>query len=280
MSAHCLRIAAIGDLHCTRASEGAFQPLFGKVGESADVLVLCGDLTDYGTPEEARVLAKELGATKIPRVAVLGNHDFESGASAEVARILADAAGVIVLDGTAVEVLGVGFAGVKGFAGGFGERALQSWGEEPIKAFVRAALDEALKLETALARLRTPGRVALLHYAPIGETVGGEPTEIFPFLGSSRLEEPLNRYRPSVVFHGHAHRGRPEGATAAGVPVYNVALPLLKRIDPDRPPFRVVEVPLPAEDAAGAPPPATSPPPSAALARAGEPTAPARPVRA
>jgi Icc-related predicted phosphoesterase len=280
MSAHCLRIAAIGDLHCTRASEGTFQPLFGKVGESADVLVLCGDLTDYGTPEEARVLARELGATKIPRVAVLGNHDFESGASAEVARILADAAGVIVLDGTAVEVLGVGFAGVKGFAGGFGERALQSWGEEPIKAFVRAALDEALKLETALARLRTPGRVALLHYAPIGETVGGEPTEIFPFLGSSRLEEPLNRYRPSVVFHGHAHRGRPEGATAAGVPVYNVALPLLKRTDPDRPPFRVVEVPLPAEDAAGAPPPTTSPQPSAALARAGEPTAPARPVRA
>ena len=280
MSTHCLRIAAIGDLHCTRASEGTFQPLFGKVGESADVLVLCGDLTDYGTPEEARVLARELGATKIPKVAVLGNHDFESGVSAEVARILADAAGVIVLDGTAVEVLGVGFAGVKGFAGGFGERALQSWGEEPIKAFVRAALDEALKLETALARLRTPGRVALLHYAPIGETVGGEPTEIFPFLGSSRLEEPLNRYRPSVVFHGHAHRGRPEGATAAGVPVYNVALPLLKRTDPDRPPFRVVEVPLPAEDAAGAPPPATSPPPSAALARAGEPTAPARPVRA
>jgi len=280
MSAHCLRIAAIGDLHCTRASEGTFQPLFGKVGESADVLVLCGDLTDYGTPEEARVLARELGATKIPRVAVLGNHDFESGASAEVARILADAAGVIVLDGTAVEVLGVGFAGVKGFAGGFGERALQSWGEEPIKAFVRAALDEALKLETALARLRTPGRVALLHYAPIGETVGGEPTEIFPFLGSSRLEEPLNRYRPSVVFHGHAHRGRPEGATAAGVPVYNVALPLLKRTDPDRPPFRVVEVPLPAEDAAGAPPPTTSPQPSAALARAGEPTAPARPLRA
>jgi Icc-related predicted phosphoesterase len=250
MSDHCLRIAAIGDLHCTRASEGAFQPLFGKVGESADVLVLCGDLTDYGTPEEARVLAKELGATRIPKVAVLGNHDFESGASAEVARILADAAGVIVLDGTAVEVLGVGFAGVKGFAGGFGERALQSWGEEPIKAFVRAALDEALKLETALARLRTPGRVALLHYAPIGETVGGEPTEIFPFLGSSRLEEPLNRYRPSVVFHGHAHRGRPEGATAAGVPVYNVAKPLLQRARPELPPFFLYRLP---REPAGAP---------------------------
>ena len=283
MSAHCLRIAAIGDLHCTRSSEGTFQPLFGKVGESADVLVLCGDLTDYGTPEEARVLAKELGATKVPKIAVLGNHDFESGASAEVVRILTDAAGVIVLDGTAVEVLGVGFAGVKGFAGGFGERALQSWGEEPIKAFVRVALDEALKLETALARLRTPGRVAVLHYSPIGATVGGEPTEIFPFLGSSRLEEPLNRYRPSVVFHGHAHRGRPEGATSAGVPVYNVAMPLLKRIDPDRPPFRVVEVPLPADGAAGdTPSPATpaTAQPTATLARTGEPTAPARPVRA
>ena len=277
-----LRVAAIGDLHCTRASEGVFQPLFGKAAESADVLALCGDLTDYGTPEEARVLAKELGAIKLPKVAVLGNHDFESNAAAEVVQILTDLAGVIVLDGTAVEVLGVGFAGVKGFAGGFGERALQSWGEEPIKAFVRAALEEALKLETALARLRTPGRVALLHYAPIGQTVGGEPTEIFPFLGSSRLEEPLNRYRPSVVFHGHAHRGRPEGATSTGVPVYNVAMPLLKREDPDRPPFRVVEVPLPADGSGDAPAPATPATmrPAATLSRPGEPAAPARRVRA
>lgn len=276
-----LRIAAIADLHCTRTSEGVFQPLFGKVGESADVLVLCGDLTDYGTADEARVLAKELGATKVPKVAVLGNHDFESNAAPEVVRILAETAGVIVLDGTAVEVMGVGFAGVKGFAGGFGERALQSWGEEPIKAFVRAALDEALKLETALARLRTPGRVALLHYSPIGATVGGEPTEIFPFLGSSRLEEPLNRYRPSVVFHGHAHRGSPEGTTASGVPVYNVALPLLKRAEPERPPFRVVEVPLPEDGIGGAASSqrAADGQPSATLARAGEPTAPARPVR-
>jgi Icc-related predicted phosphoesterase len=268
-----IRVAAVGDLHCTRASEGAFQPLFGEVAESADVLALCGDLTDYGTAEEARVLAKELAAIKVPKVAVLGNHDFESGAASEVAQILAEGAGVILLDGTAVEVLGVGFAGVKGFAGGFGERALQSWGEEPIKAFVRAALEEALKLESALARLRTPGRVALLHYAPIGATVDGEPVEIFPFLGSSRLEEPLNRYRPSVVFHGHAHRGRSEGATSTGVPVYNVALPLLRRLHPERPPFRVVEVPLP-ED------PPADPRPAATLARAGEPTAPARPAPA
>jgi Icc-related predicted phosphoesterase len=271
--ARSLRVAAVGDLHCTRASEGVFQPIFAKVAESADVLVLCGDLTDYGTAEEARVLAKELSATKLPTLAVLGNHDFESSAAPEVAQILADAAGVTMLDGTATEVLGVGFAGVKGFAGGFGERALQAWGEEPIKAFVRAALEEALKLESALARLRTPGRVAILHYAPIRETAGGESVEIFPFLGSSRLEEPLNRYRPSVVFHGHAHRGQPEGATAAGVPVYNVALPLLRRHYPDQPPFRVVLVPLP-DDAPA------EPRPSATLARPGEPAEPARPVSA
>jgi Icc-related predicted phosphoesterase len=250
--ARTLRVAAVGDLHCTKGGEGAFQPLFAKMAESADVLALCGDLTDYGTAEEARILAKELAATKMPKLAVLGNHDFESNAAAEVAQILTDAAGVVVLDGTAIEVLGVGFAGAKGFAGGFGERALQSWGEEPIKAFVRAAIDETLKLESALARLRTPGRVAILHYAPIGGTVDGEPAEIYPFLGSSRLEEPLNRYRPSVVFHGHAHRGQLEAATAAGVPVYNVALPLLRRRRPDQPPFRVVEVPVADEARSGA----------------------------
>jgi Icc-related predicted phosphoesterase len=237
-----IRVAAVGDLHCTKTSEGAFQPLFAKIAESADVVALCGDLTDYGTAEEARVLARELATVKLPKLAVLGNHDFESSVPDEVVHILSETAGVTVLDGTAIEVLGVGFAGVKGFAGGFGERALQSWGEKPIKAFVRAALEESLKLESALARLRTPGRVALLHYAPISATVESEPVEIYPFLGSSRLEEPLNRYAPSVVFHGHAHRGQPVGATAAGVPVYNVALPLLRRRFPEQPPFRVVEV--------------------------------------
>jgi Icc-related predicted phosphoesterase len=251
-----LRVAAVGDLHCPKTGEGLFQALFAKIAESADVLVLCGDLTDYGTPEEARVLAKELGATKLPKLAVLGNHDFESSAADEVSRILAEAAGVVVLDGTAVEVLGVGFAGAKGFPGGFGARALQSWGEGPVKAFVAAAVEETLKLESALARLRTRGRVALLHYAPIGATVEGEPAEIYPFLGSSRLEEPINRYRPDVVFHGHAHRGEIEGTTAAGVPVYNVALPLLRRRFPDRPPFRVIEVPVGEESPAAGDAPA------------------------
>jgi Icc-related predicted phosphoesterase len=259
--ARSLRVAAVGDLHCTTTSEGAFQPLLARIAESADVLVLCGDLTDYGTPDEARVLAKELTAIKLPRLAVLGNHDFESSAAGEVSRILADAAGVIVLDGTAAEVQGVGFAGAKGFAGGFGARALQAWGEGPVKAFVAAAVEEALKLESALARLRTPGRVACLHYAPIGGTVDGEPAEIYPFLGSSRLEEPINRYRASAVFHGHAHRGQPEGVTSGGVPVYNVALPLLRRRFPEQP-FRVVEVPV-ADEA----PPAPRSPVSPALGR-------------
>jgi Icc-related predicted phosphoesterase len=250
--ARMVRVAAVGDLHCTKTSEGQLQPLFAKMGESADVLVLCGDLTDYGTAEEARVLAKELTATKLPKLAVLGNHDYESNAADEVAGILADSAGVVVLDGTAVEVLGVGFAGAKGFPGGFGPRALQAWGEALVKSFVAAAVEETLKLESALARLRTSGRVALLHYAPIGATVEGEPPEIYPFLGSSRLEEPINRHRPDVVFHGHAHRGRLEGATSGGVPVYNVALPLLRRSSPERPPFRVVEVPAADEISASA----------------------------
>jgi Icc-related predicted phosphoesterase len=261
--ARSLRVAAVGDLHCSKTSEGAFQALFAKIGESADVLALCGDLTDYGTPDEARVLAKELAATKVAKLAVLGNHDFESNAADEVTRILTDAAGVVVLDGTAVELLGVGFAGAKGFPGGFGARALQAWGESPVKAFVAAAVEETLKLESALARLRTPGRVALLHYAPIGATVDGEPPEIYPFLGSSRLEEPINRYAPSAVFHGHAHRGQLEGATATGVPVYNVAMPLLRRRFPEQPPFRVVEVPV-----AEAPAAASSASATAASARA------------
>lgn len=239
-----MRIAAIGDLHVSRSSQGAFQPLFAQISSAADVLVLCGDFTDYGLPEEARVLARELTASiKIPVIAVLGNHDYEGGRHIEIMQILRDA-GVIVLDGEATEVQGVGFAGVKGFCGGFGRGALGPWGEAVIKLFVQEAVDEALKLEAALARLRTPKRVALLHYAPIRGTVEGEPPEIFPYLGSSRLEEPINRYRVNAVFHGHAHRGAAEGRTSAGVPVYNVAMPLLARTNPDRPPFLVVELPL------------------------------------
>ncbi len=141
-----------------------------------------------------------------------------------------------------MEIHGIGFAGVKGFCGGFGRRALGPWGEEIIKLFVREALNEALKLETALGRLRSERRVALLHYSPVVGTVEGEPLEIYPYLGSSRLEEPLGRYPVDAVFHGHAHHGQPEGRTRSGVAVYNVALPVLQHAFPDAPPFRLLEL--------------------------------------
>lgn len=254
-----LRIAAVGDIHVSKSSQGVFHPLFAQISSSADVLVLCGDFTDYGLPEEARILARELTTSvNIPVIAVLGNHDYESGHQDEISRILSDA-GVSVLDGEATEVQGVGFAGVKGFPGGFGRGALGPWGEKAIKAFVQEAIDESLKLEAALARLRTHRRVALLHYSPVRSTVEGEPPEIFPYLGSSRLEEPINRYRVSAVFHGHAHRGAAEGRTGTGVPVYNVAMPLLARLNPDRPPYLIVELPLD-DEAPVQPQQAASPP--------------------
>ena len=234
----------MGDLHVSKNSQGAFQALFSQISGAADVLLLCGDFTDYGLPDEARVLVRELNAAlKVPVIAVLGNHDFEGGKPQEIRQILIDG-GVTVLDGEATEIHGVGFAGVKGFAGGFGRGALGPWGEQAIKAFVQEAVDEALKLEAALARLRTQKRVALLHYSPVRSTVEGEPPEIFAYLGSSRLEEPINRYRVSAVFHGHAHRGTAEGRTSTGIPVHNVSMPLLQRVNPDRPPFLIVEVPL------------------------------------
>jgi len=239
-----VKIAAVGDVHCTKTSDGTLQALFAQMVDCADVIALAGDLVDYGLPEEAHVLVRELGPalkSNVPVVAVLGNHDFEAGQPEAVKQILCEA-GVIMLDGDAVEIKGIGFAGVKGFCGGFGRRALEPWGEPAIKSFVHEALDEALKLESALARLRTLRRIALMHYSPIEATVEGEPHEIYPFLGSSRLEEPINRYQVDAVLHGHAHHGSPEGRTTAQVPVYNVSMSLLKRHFADRPPFRILEV--------------------------------------
>jgi Icc-related predicted phosphoesterase len=239
-----VRVAALADIHLGRAGYGPpLQTWLGQVAESADILALCGDLTDRGEPDEARQLARALATAGVPIVAVLGNHDHESGKVPEITKILCES-GIQVLDGDAVEIQGVGFAGVKGFAGGFGRRALGPWGENIIKLFVREALDEALKLETALSRLRTERRVALLHYSPIAGTVEGEPLEIYPYLGSSRLEEPLGRYPVDVVFHGHAHHGTAEGRTMANVPVYNVSMALLLRIGAGGVPFKVVELPV------------------------------------
>src|SRR5881394_3823196 len=242
MGPDVVRIAAVSDIHYAKDSHGVLQPLFSQITESADVLVLAGDLTDYGLAEEAKVLARDLTTTvKVPIVAVLGNHDYESGQEAELVKILSDA-GVRMLDGDTFETHGVGFAGVRGFCGGFGRGALGAWGEPIIKEFVHEAVNEALKLESALARLHTEHRIAILHYAPIRETVEGEPLEIFPFLGSSRLEEPLSRFDVTAVFHGHAHKGKPEGMTQTGIPVYNVAHAVLKSNYTDRPPYRVFEV--------------------------------------
>ncbi len=235
------RIAAVADIHCTRTSQGQFTDLFSQAGAMAELLLLGGDLTDYGLPEEAQVLAKEMSAAKIPVLGVLGNHDFEGGKQDEITQILCDA-GMIMLDGDAHEVAGVGFAGAKGFGGGFGSGTLAPWGEDMVKRFVQAAIDEALKVEKAVARLRTPARILLLHYSPIQATVEGEPPEIFPFLGTSRLEEPLGRHSVTAVFHGHAHRGTFEGRSTTGIPVYNVSLPLVRRRFPDGPPFYILEV--------------------------------------
>jgi Icc-related predicted phosphoesterase len=236
-----IRIAAVGDLHYGKGSQGALQPLMAQMSQAADILLLLGDLTDYGHPDEATLLAKELStAVKIPMIAVLGNHDYETGREADVRQIL-EQAGIKVLDGEACEVLGIGFAGVKGFGGGFGHRVLAPWGERVVKQFVHEALEEALKLESALSRLRTERRFALLHYAPIEATVESEPLEIYPFLGCSRLEEPLNRYPLDGVFHGHAHHGGYHGKTKSGVPVHNVSLPLMLKVSPDRP-FHLEEV--------------------------------------
>jgi Icc-related predicted phosphoesterase len=238
-----VRVGAVADLHCSKNSVGQLQPLLAQMASAVDLLLLGGDLTDHGLPEEAEILVREFSVLKVPLVGVLGNHDYESGKEAEVRQILTDG-GVRILDGDAVEIDGVSIAGVKGFAGGFGRGTLGAWGEKIVKEFVHEAIQEAMKLESALARLRTPHRIALLHYAPIVGTVEGEPPEIYPFLGCGRLEEPLNRYPVAVVFHGHAHRGTPEGKTSGGIPVYNVSLPLLRRTFPDRLPCRIFEIPM------------------------------------
>ncbi|HSH39623.1 MAG TPA: metallophosphoesterase [Chthoniobacterales bacterium] len=237
-----MRIAATADVHYGKHSKGKMQELFTTVSREADVLLMCGDLTDYGLPEEAELLAADIRShLRIPVIGVLGNHDFESAQQDAVTKVMEEA-GVEMLDGESVEIDGVGFAGVCGFGGGFGRRMLNAWGEPLIKTFVQEAIDQALRLERALTKLPSERRIVLLHYAPIRATVEGEPPEIFPFLGSTRLEEPINRFRVSACFHGHAHNGTAEGATATNVPTFNVAAPLLQKHTPDKEPFRLFEI--------------------------------------
>jgi Icc-related predicted phosphoesterase len=221
------RVAAMGDLHVKEHGSASYKDLFGEISQAADVLVLTGDLTDLGKPKEAEILAADLRSCSIPVVAVLGNHDYECGCVDEVSRIFKDA-GVQLLEGQAVEIKGVGFAGVKGFAGGFGRHMLGSFGEPAIKAMVAESVEETMRLENALRQVRSERAMVVLHYAPIPETVAGEPQEIYPFLGSSRLAETIDRFPVKAVVHGHAHRGTYEGRTPGGAPVYNVASHIAK----------------------------------------------------
>jgi Icc-related predicted phosphoesterase len=237
-----VRVAAVGDVHCSPTCRGSLHAILEQVAASADVLAICGDLTNHGLPEEGRALVEELATLHgLPVVAVLGNHDYESNRVDELRKVITDA-GIHVLDGDVVEIKGVGFVGAKGFGGGFDRGTLSAFGEPGTKRFVQEAIDEVHKLETALARTTAEKKIAVLHYAPIRTTVVGEAEEIFAFLGSGRLEEPLNRYQVTACVHGHAHRGAPEGRTKTGVPVYNVAIPVMRAAYPNRPPFRVLDV--------------------------------------
>lgn len=225
-----IKIAAVGDLHIRESDQGNWVDYFQGISQAADILLICGDLTDTGDDLEATILAKELKACTIPVVAVLGNHDYEKGRQKLIREIMLNN-DIHVLDGEAITIAGIGFAGIKGFGGGFDGHMLSLFGEEAMKAFVQEAVNEALQLDRALARLDQdhPGikKIALMHYSPIKETVMGESKEIFPFLGSSRLVEPLQRRNVIAAFHGHAHVGRAEGVTKSGVRVFNVALPVL-----------------------------------------------------
>ncbi len=234
------RLAAAADLHCRSDQHGRFRDLVRAVNGEAEGLVIGGDLTDHGLLDEAKTLAEAFSELRVPCAAVLGNHDFEGGVVKDIVRLLAEVK-VLVLDGDhAVFQKQLGIAGVKGFAGGFDKGVLQAFGEPAVKAFVQEAVNEALKLEAALAQIDTPHRVVIMHYAPVPETTEGESVEIRPFLGTSRLAMPVDAFGARAVFHGHAHHGALEGHTPKGVPVYNVAMPLLKRVFDRR--FRVLDI--------------------------------------
>ncbi|NLS03690.1 metallophosphoesterase [Rhizobium sp. P32RR-XVIII] len=237
-SSNTVKVAAVADLHVKEDGGKSYKELFGEISSVADVLVIAGDLTDLGKPKEAELLAVDLRNCSVPVVAVLGNHDHESGYVEQVCAILTDA-GVKLLNGQTVEIEGVGFVGVKGFVGGFGRHMLGSFGESAIKAMVAESVEETMRLENAMRQVRADRSVVILHYAPIVETVTGEPLEIYPFLGSSRLAETIDRFKVNAVVHGHAHRGTYEGRTPGGAPVFNVAAHIEK---PTGRPYALLEL--------------------------------------
>jgi len=235
-----MRIAATADIHFTPQNYDRIRDPLARVRDEADLLVIAGDLTNYGKPEEMQSLLNALVRLRLPIVAVLGNHDYESGQEQELIKLMTTE-GIKVLDGSSYERDGVGVAGTKGFLGGFGKGMLTAFGEKEVKAFVQAGLDETLKLERALAMLRAEKIVIVTHYAPVCETVQGEREEIWPYLGSSRLAEVIDRHQAAIAFHGHAHHGKLNGKTTGGVPVHNVALSLLMGADGGKP-YRVFDV--------------------------------------
>ena len=235
-----MRIAATADIHFTPQNYDRIRDPLARVRDEADLLVIAGDLTNYGRPEEMHSLLNGLVRLRVPIVAVLGNHDYESGQEQELIKMMTTE-GIKVLDGSSYERDGVGFAGTKGFLGGFGRGMLTAFGEKEVKAFVQAGLDETLKLERALTMLRANKIVIVTHYSPVCETVKGEREEIWPYLGSSRLAEVIDRHQAAIAFHGHAHHGQPDGKTAGGVPVHNVAITLLQKQNPSAV-YRVFDV--------------------------------------
>jgi Icc-related predicted phosphoesterase len=225
-----VRIATAGDIHCGSHDTTRIREQFATVHEDADLLLLAGDLTNHGTPEEMRVLASQLAEIPIPVVAVFGNHDVHAEQEAEARRILEDA-GVIVLEHEVAHLeingVSVGIAGAKGFGGGFRGGCASTFGEREMRLFLAPTLAASDFFASALRALDTDIRIALMHYAPIPETLLGERWEIFPFLGAYQLGDALDASGADMAYHGHAHRGVESGATPGGVPVKNVAQAVL-----------------------------------------------------
>lgn len=227
-----IRVAAVGDVHLGEDVRGRLAPSLAELPERADALLLAGDLTQHGTVSEGEIVAAEFGSVEIPVVAVLGNHDYHSDVQDQITKLLEDA-GIVVLEGSGVvlDLPGgrLGVAGSKGFGGGFPGASGSEFGEPEMKAFVRHSRELAAAVGESLRNLDADASVALTHYAPVRDTLAGEPPELYPFLGSYFLAEAADGAGADLAVHGHAHRGTELGATAGGVPVRNVALPVLQR---------------------------------------------------
>jgi Icc-related predicted phosphoesterase len=227
-----IRIAAVADLHAGPQSRGALAPLYQNLSIDADLLLLGGDLTRDGNPTDAEILVMELAGVGVPIIAVLGNHDYESEQTEAVSAVLRDA-GVRLLDRDQVtlDVAGkrVAIAGTKGFGGGFGANLADDFGEPEMKTWIRHAEAEAEALEGVASSLVGDVRLVLLHYSPVIDTLAGERLELYPFCGNSMLAAAIDRAGADLVIHGHAHHGSPAGATPGGVPVRNVAQPVVRK---------------------------------------------------